>query len=148
MKKTKCLPFITSHTNYLIPELSVKEGSHLEVVYKFKLVGLVVSSDMTWSEYVSYTVKRVTGVQWQLTRLKQTGGCREKLVKFYILMIRSILMFGVVCFHSSLNLEQRHGNAAKKKPHNYVRWGLWKLQSSQKSYLSRRSRSFERRSLL
>ena len=63
---------------------------------------------MTWNDHVSYTVKRVSGVLWQLTRLKQAGGTREKLIKFYILKIRSILMFGAVCFHSSLNLEQRH----------------------------------------
>ena len=32
------------------------------------------------------------------------AGCK----KFYVLKIRSILMFGAVCFHSSLSLEQRN----------------------------------------
>ena len=45
---------------------------------------------------------------WQLTRFKQAGGSEEKLLKFYILKVRSILMFGAVCYHSSLNLDQRN----------------------------------------
>ena len=43
---------------------------------------------------------------WQLTRFRQNGAQRDKLVTFYILKIRSILMFGSVCFHYSLTQEQ------------------------------------------
>ena len=43
---------------------------------------------------------------WQLLRLKQMSAPKEKLIEFYILKIRSILMFGAVCFHSSLTAEQ------------------------------------------
>jgi hypothetical protein len=38
-------------------------------------------------------------------RLKQLGASREKLTEFYVLKIRSILMFGAVCFHSALSEE-------------------------------------------
>ena len=107
-KKTKCLPFILSKTKDFLPQLSLKEGEFLEVVYKIKLVGLVVTSCLTWEEHVKYTLKRINSVIWQLTRFKQAGGSQEKLLKFYILKIRSILMFGAVCFHSSLNLDQRN----------------------------------------
>ena len=107
-KKTKCLPFILSQTKDFQPELSLEEGKYLEVVYRLKLVGLVISSSLTWNEHINYTVKRVNSILWQLTRFKQAGGSQEKLLKFYILKIRSILMFGAVCYHSSLNLEQRN----------------------------------------
>ena len=90
------------------PQLSLEEGEFLEVVYEIKLVGLVVTSGLTWEEHIKYTVKRVNNVMWQLTRFKQAGGSQEKLLKFYVLKIRSILMFGAVCFHSSLNLDQRN----------------------------------------
>ena len=107
-KKTKCLPFILSQTKDFQPELILEEGNYLEVVYRLKLVGLVISSSLTWEEHINYTVKRVNSVLWQLTRFKQAGGSQEKLLKFYVLKIRSILMFGAVCFHSSLSLEQRN----------------------------------------
>ena len=58
--------------------------------------------------HVKYTVKRVNSVLWQLTRFKRLGASRDKLIKFYILKIRSILMFGAICFHSALTLEQRN----------------------------------------
>ena len=64
-----------------------------------------MTSDLTWHEHVSYTVGRVNKVIWQLTRFKRYGAPQEKLVTFYILKIRSILMFGAVCFHSSISSE-------------------------------------------
>ena len=105
-KKTKCMPFNNSKTRDFIPKLSVEEGTNLEVIYKLKLVGLVLTSDLSWKEHVIYTIGRVNKTIWQLVRFKQKGADMEKLVTFYTLKIRSILMFGSVCFHSSLTNEQ------------------------------------------
>ena len=41
-----------------------------------KLVGLVITSSLTWEEHVKYTIKRVNNVLWQLTRFKQIGGVK------------------------------------------------------------------------
>ena len=107
-KKTKCLPFNMSRTKDFIPELSVEEGTNLEVIYSMKLVGMMISSDLTqgWQSHVDYTVNRINKVLWQLVRFKQLGGDREKLLTFYTLKVRSILMFGAVCYHSGLTVEQ------------------------------------------
>ena len=88
-----------------MPELQLKDGSYLEVIYQLKLVGLVVTSELTWTAHVDYTVKRVNKVLWQLTRFKQIGATQDKLLTFYKLKIRSILMFGAVRFHSSLSIQ-------------------------------------------
>ena len=104
-KKTKCLPFINSRTKDFMPELKM-DGKTLDVIYQLKLVGLVITADLSWAEHVDYTVKRVKSTMWQLLRLKQMNAPKEKLIEFYILKIRSILMFGAVCFHSSLTAEQ------------------------------------------
>ena len=66
----------------------------------------MITSDLTWQAHVDYTVKRVNVKLWQLVRFKQLGASREKLTQFYILKIRSILMFASVCFHHYLTLEQ------------------------------------------
>ena len=68
---------------------------------------MVISHDMKWDAHINYTVARVNSIQWQLTRFKQTGIERQKLVTFYTLKIRSILMFGAVCYHSALSQELR-----------------------------------------
>ena len=79
-KKTKCMPFINSLTKDFEPRLSLEDGKYLEVIYQMKLVGLVISSDMTWNAHVSYTVSRVNSVIWQLVRFKNLGAPRDKLI--------------------------------------------------------------------
>lgn len=103
--KTKCISFNNSRTKDFMPQLSLEEGTYLEVINQLKLVGLVVNSSLTWQPHVDYSVSRVNSVIWQLVRFKQLGAPREKLITLYILKVRSILMFGAVCFHSSLSVE-------------------------------------------
>ena len=55
---------------------------------------------MTWQEHIRYTVGRVNKVLWRLTRFKHLGASTEQLLKFYIIKIRGILMFGAVCYHT------------------------------------------------
>ena len=57
---------------------------------------------------MDYTIKRVNAVLWQLTRFRNLGAPTDKLLQFYILKVRSILMFGSVCFNSSLTQELSH----------------------------------------
>ena len=104
-KKTKCMPFINSRSKDFMPQLTM-DGATLEVIYQLKLVSLVISSDLSWGEHVAYTIGRVKGKIWQLVRLKNMQAPIEKLREFYILKIRSILMFGAACFHFSLTDEQ------------------------------------------
>ena len=68
-----------------MPELTLEEGSYLEVIYQLKLVGLVINSELSWQPHIDYTVARVN--------------------KVYVMKVRSILMFGAVCFHSALTTE-------------------------------------------
>ena len=104
-RKTKCMPYINSRTRDFMPQLSLESDSFLEVIYELKLVGLVLTSDLQWTSHINYTVTRVTKAIWQLVRFKQLGAPREKLRTLYILKIRSILMFGAVCYHSALTQE-------------------------------------------
>ena len=61
---------------------------------------------MTWGNHVDYTIGRVNKTLWQLTRFKQLVSDKKKLITFYILKVRSILLFGAVCFNSALTQEQ------------------------------------------
>ena len=88
-----------------MPSLTTSTGEALEVIYELKLVGLVVTSDLTWGAHINYTVDRVNKVIWQLVRFRQLGATRGQLLTYYTLKIRSVLMFGAVCFHSSLSVE-------------------------------------------
>jgi hypothetical protein len=82
-KKTKCLHFINSKTKDFLPQLKVNDDSLLEVIYDLKLVGLVVTSDLSWQKHIEYTIKRVNSVIWQITRFKLNGAQQDKLKPFY-----------------------------------------------------------------
>ena len=96
--KTKCLPFINSRTKDFEPKLSIEEGTHLEIIYMLKLVGLVITSSLTWHDHVDYTVKRVNGVIWQLVRFKNIGASRENYLLHTQDTINSNVWIGVFSF--------------------------------------------------
>ena len=68
----------------------------------------MVSSDLTWTAHVDYTVTRVNRVLWKLTRFRRLGASENTLVSFNIQKIWSIPMFGSVCYHSALTKELSH----------------------------------------
>ena len=78
-KKTKYVPCINSKTKDFLPQLSVEKDTHIEVIYKLKLVGVVIKSELTWQSHIDYTVIRVNAKIWQLIRFRQLGASREKL---------------------------------------------------------------------
>jgi hypothetical protein len=101
-KKTKCIPFNNSQSKDFMPELSLGGSELLEVIYQLKLVGVIVTSDLSWDAHVEYTISRINGSLWQLVRLRQLGASKEKMIEFYKVKILTILMFGAVCYHSAL----------------------------------------------
>ena len=103
--KTKCMPFVNSLTKDFEPQLTIEKDRCLEVIYKLKLVGLVITSDLSWNSHVEYTIGRVNKILWQITRFKRLGAPRVKLITLYIIKVRSVLMFGAASFHSSLSQE-------------------------------------------
>ena len=104
-QETKFISFINPLTKDFMPQISIEDNETLEVIYQLKLVGLVINSSLDWTDHVDYTVNRVNKILWQVTRFRQLGAPREKLVTLYLLKVRSILMFGAVAFHSSLSQE-------------------------------------------
>ena len=56
-QKSKVMIFNTAHIYDIEPRLSIHSDEYLEVVEKFKLLGVIVRSDMKWYENTGY-VKR------------------------------------------------------------------------------------------
>ena len=105
-KKTKLILFNPGWARDFIPEFSV-DGSEIEVVEEIKLLGVVLSNDLSWSANIDYMTKRCNKKLWIIRRLKKIGVDREDLKDIYIKQIRSILEFAVPVWHPSLKGEQR-----------------------------------------
>ena len=105
-KKTKILPFNFSRKYDFLPQIQFPECEPLEVIYHTKLLGVTISSDLSWSLHTTDITKRATKKLWVLVRFKSLGGTQEQLLTTYTTRIRSTLEFAAPVFHSGLTQEQ------------------------------------------
>ena len=84
-----------------MPEIEVG-GQILEVVDEYKLVGVMISSNLKWDENTDYITKKAYSRLWMLRRLKNLGLKKTSLLQVFTMQIRSVLEFGAVVWHSML----------------------------------------------
>jgi hypothetical protein len=105
-KKTKLMLFNPGKVRDFMPHFSI-DGNEIELVEETKLLGVIVSSNLSCSSNVDYIIKRCNSKLWILRRLKKLGADNEDLKEIYISQIRSILEFAVPVWHSSITGEER-----------------------------------------
>ena len=105
-KKTKIIPFNVSKKFDFLPQINFPGYEALEVTYTTKLLGVTLTSDLSWTPHVVDITTRATKKLWILVRFKLLGGTRDQLVTVYQLRVRSTLEFASPVFHSGLSQEQ------------------------------------------
>ena len=100
-KKTKMMLFNPGVSRDFLPKFSVNDNE-IQLVEKTKLLGVVLSSDMSWSPNTDDIVLRANHKLWMLRRLLKLGADQEDLKDVYQKQIRSVLEFAVPVWHSSL----------------------------------------------
>ena len=106
LKKTKILPFNVSKKFDFLPQLHFPGSEPLEVIYETRLLGVILSSNLSWTPHVNDIAKRATAKLWILVRFKSLGGSREQLLKVFQTRIRSTLEFAAPVFWSGLTRQQ------------------------------------------
>ena len=74
---------------------------------EYKLLGVMLRSDLSWNSNTNYMVKRANKKLWALKRLKRLGANSKDLTDVYIKQIRSLLEFSVPVWHSSLTEQDK-----------------------------------------
>ena len=106
LKKTKILPFNTSKKLDFLPQLNFPGSDPLEVIYETRLLGVTLSSNLSWTAHINDITKRATNKLWILVRFKTLGGSSDQLLKVFQTRVRSTLEFAAPVFHSGLTQEQ------------------------------------------
>jgi hypothetical protein len=106
MKKTKVMPFNLSKKYDFLPQLGFPGEEPLEVIYTTKLLGVTLSSDLSWSHHIDDIAKRATKKLWVIIRFKTLGGTRDQLLTVYQTRVRSTLEFAAPVFSSGLTQDQ------------------------------------------
>ena len=105
-KKTKVLPFNVSKKYDFLPQLHFPDLDPLDVIYETRLLGVILSSNLSWSPHVNDITKRATSKLWILIRFKSLGGSQDQLLKVFQTHVRSILEFAAPVFSSGLTQDQ------------------------------------------
>ena len=105
-KKTKLMLFNPALTLDFMPSFNL-EKEEIELLEETKLLGLVITSNMSWSANTKYIVDRGNSKLWTLRRLKKLGASKEDLLDIFVKQVRSILEFAVPVWHSSITGDER-----------------------------------------
>ncbi len=77
-------------------------GKELEIVKSAKLLGVTVTSDLSWNVHINNVIKKAAKRLYFLVQLKRANLPRKDLVLFYITCIRSILTYAIPVFFYAL----------------------------------------------
>ena len=105
-KKTKILPFNFSKKFDFLPQLNFPNCEPLEVIYSTRLLGVTLTSNLSWADHVDDICQRATQKLWVLIRFKSLGGSQDQMLKVFQTRVRSTLEFAAPVFHSGLTKDQ------------------------------------------
>ena len=101
-EKTQVMIFNKSRKWDFHPKLHFSDGSALEVISEIKLVGVVLSEDLSWHKNTQYTCEKARLKLWILRRMVTLDLSHDQLFDVYCKEVRSILEFGVPVWHPGL----------------------------------------------
>ena len=94
--KTKVAIFNTSSKYDFMPQLTLDGSTRLEVVEKFRLLGVVFQTNLGWQANTDLICQKGYARLWMLKRLKKFGCSFKELVDIYYKQIRCVLEQAVV----------------------------------------------------
>ena len=84
-----------------MPELVI-EDTRIDLVEHTKLLGVIVTSNLSWASNTEYLVERCNKKMWAMRRLKKLGARESDLLEVYFKQIRSIAEYAVPVWNSAL----------------------------------------------
>ena len=78
------------------------DGHNLEVVDHAKLLGVTITSNLSWNMHVSEIVKKASKRLYFLRQLKRAHVEKALLLRFYTSCKRSVCDYAIPVFHASL----------------------------------------------
>ena len=88
------------------PEIHFNDGQQLEVISEAKLVGLMVSDNLSWHKNTAFICKRARTKLWILRRMINLNLSDDQIYDVYCKEIRSLLEFAVPVWHPALTKKE------------------------------------------
>ena len=105
--KSKIMIFNPSPHYDCTPKLTlpVMGGEYLEVVESFKLLGVIIRTDLKWCDNTDFICQKGYSRLWMLRRLKGLGATLDEMLDVYQKQVRSVLEMAVPVWHPALTLK-------------------------------------------
>ena len=104
LAKTKLMLFNPCRTKDFMPEIEI-DKTRLDLVEQTKLLGVVLTSNLSWEENTQYISERCNSI-WMLKTPKNLGANQDDLLDVFFTQIRSVSKFAALVWNSSLTGEQ------------------------------------------
>ena len=107
--KTKVMIFNPAHIYDGTPKLTLSDmgDQYLEVVEKFKLLGVVIRSDLKWQDNTDYICQKGYARLWLIRRLKGLGADVLEMIDVYEKQVRSVLEMAVPVWQPALTKQEK-----------------------------------------
>ena len=104
LPKTKLMLFNPCKSKDFMPDFEI-ENTRIDLVEQTRLLGVVLTSNLSWSANTDSIVERCQKKMWTLRRLKKLGANKDDFIEIPIKQIRSIADLEVPVWNSSLTGE-------------------------------------------
>ena len=122
VSKSKFMLFNPTINFDFIPEFEL-EGRELETMEEIKLLGLIISNDLTWKSNTDNMIHKAYSRLWMIKRLKKRGASLDDLTEIYTKQVRSVLEFGVPVWNSALTKDESHNIERVQKSFLHIALG-------------------------
>jgi len=83
------------------PRLCIN-GTEIDIVTTFKLLGVIISSDLSWDWHVAYTLHKVAKRMYCINYLVRSGVPTHDILCAYCSVIRYVLEYACAIWHPGL----------------------------------------------
>ena len=91
----------------LPPPITI-DGNCIDRVDSFKLLGIIITSNLSWEEHVSAIHAKACKRLHFLKLLKRSSLSSQDLLQYYKTVVRSVIEYACPVWQSSLTMEQRN----------------------------------------
>ena len=103
-KKTKAMLFNFTNNYQFTTRLQLK-GKNVEMVDKMKILGTVVTSNLSWDDNCRELIRKVNSRMQLLRGVKSFGASREEMVHLWIMFCRRVIEQSCAVWGTSLTQE-------------------------------------------
>ena len=107
--KCKELHILFASISCAFPPVAIG-GEHIKVVSDAKLLGLTISSDLTWNAHITEAIKKAAKRLYFLVQLKRARVSQNDLCLFYVTCVRSVIDYAGLS-HARIRAHSEKGDA-------------------------------------